>query len=281
MRNHGVSRIHRPSTDHRSVFDLGLINERSPRPHVQSLRGSAQPSADAGSAIRPARPQKSQLVGASYGRVCGVSRRGRADTRSPVRGPSPAGAGGQSRKSGPRRPAASVGIAAHAISGELRFCPRRRTLLATAPLLHGAGCRGGSRAPWPPGMAWSAVGVRLRGQVAAHRVLLGADGRPRSGMHAQQIRRGQRGAGAQPGDRARDVVPVVHRRGGTAGGVEGEDARRGGRGGEHDSGDAGAGPTPCRNYRQRSSTPTRRTTPDRRHGLPGQGLAKPAWSRIF
>ena len=24
MRNHGVSRIHRPSTDHRSVFDLGL-----------------------------------------------------------------------------------------------------------------------------------------------------------------------------------------------------------------------------------------------------------------
>ncbi len=30
MRNHGVSRIHRPSTDHRSVFDLGLINERTP-----------------------------------------------------------------------------------------------------------------------------------------------------------------------------------------------------------------------------------------------------------
>src|SRR3954466_7835226 len=40
MRNHGVSQIHRPSTDHRSVFDLGLINERSPRPHVQSLLGS-------------------------------------------------------------------------------------------------------------------------------------------------------------------------------------------------------------------------------------------------
>ena len=39
-----------------------------------------------------------------------------------MRGPSPAGAGGQSRKSGPCRPAASVGIAAHAISGELRFC---------------------------------------------------------------------------------------------------------------------------------------------------------------
>ncbi len=121
MRNHGVSRIHRPSTDHRSVFDLGLSLTSEARPRVQSLRGSAQPSADAGSAIRPARPQKSRLVRASYGRVCGVSRRARADTRSPVRGPSPAGAGGQSRKSGPRRPAASVGIAAHAISGDLRF----------------------------------------------------------------------------------------------------------------------------------------------------------------
>ena len=125
MRNHGVSRIHRPSTDHRSVFDLGLINERSPRPHVQSLLGSAQPSADAGSAIRPARPQKSRLVGASYGRVCGVSRRARADTRSPGAGPSPAGAGGQSRKSGPLalvdQPHPS-GFAAHAMAGELRFC---------------------------------------------------------------------------------------------------------------------------------------------------------------
>ena len=167
MRNHGVSRIHRPSTDHRSVFDLGLINERSPRPRVQSLRGSTQPSADAGSAIRPARPQKSRLVRASYGRVCGVSRRARADTRSPVRGPSPAGAGGQSRKSGPRRPAASVGIAAHAMSGELRFCPRRRTLLATAPLLHGAGCRGGSRAPWRvsvhrlSGRSWRSAAVSV------------------------------------------------------------------------------------------------------------------------
>ena len=30
MRNHGVSRIHRPSTDHRSAFDSGLSIERSP-----------------------------------------------------------------------------------------------------------------------------------------------------------------------------------------------------------------------------------------------------------
>src|ERR1700682_2076026 len=39
-RNHGVSRIHRPGTDHRSAFDSGLTKERSPRlqPRAPSRR---------------------------------------------------------------------------------------------------------------------------------------------------------------------------------------------------------------------------------------------------
>ncbi|AAS03168.1 hypothetical protein PICSAR240_00699 [Mycobacterium avium subsp. paratuberculosis] len=38
-RNHGVSRIHRPSTDHRSALTFGLRNERSPSAATKGLHG--------------------------------------------------------------------------------------------------------------------------------------------------------------------------------------------------------------------------------------------------